>query len=420
MKNNRKIIIVLSLLIVSIALLTSCKNKEMGKVKKVETDSSKASTELNLYKKTSSPYSYKYTKVKNGRINLTMDIPSTWDVSDKNTSVDMEFTTPSNDPFLPKTTLHLVSDLNTIAYPKNSKLAEGDFDSTELTDAQYYNSFFKHMLTRLDYNSNDGVLNLAYWKAPQESITNFAFTGEDNCAASMQVHKNATLQQRTKDVVDNGYDMVCMYFRWYQYRGCLSCVVENEYTDNAKAMLKYLISSITYSEDAFNYNTVKVANFSFKLPDEFLLVENSSIYVCPAKSMKNSTSGMAVSLYKNDLKKGTKLDKKTFTAQYVSVIARKMMYTSLPYSVTGGDVIEEGTVTIGGKSFNHYVSSVQFISYDDAAPLEIYGAASDYNMDFYVNTENNKQTVLSIMYSPQQAKAANIVTNKIIKTAKIK
>lgn len=405
-KKSASIVLIAILLIMS---LTSCAKKdEYGGIGEIDISSGEESVPETPFAKQDNPFSeYSYKTVNFDNARMMFDAPKGWNQTVVNQSC-IRYDVPADDPVFPGAVFYVKCDFDTMA-------AISDVDEFSHVAGEF-GKVMSPYITGLPYPYNEGGnVWINSYSAADETIKP-TFTS-DETAASIKVTKNVVLIDKvTADTFStSGFNFVSGYFRWTDFPVMISTVVPSGWTENAKSMISYMISSAAYTDPKI----AETATFSYRklsliLPKEFKASsDQGNIFRSPYKDTR-ATAGMSIGIFSVPEDIG-ELSVDYIQSHYADSLATLLMNPeSSDYYYPSVSCMEYEGEKLADESYacSAYVNIITN-RYDYTAADMQYGMSSMPYMDMFVVERNGKNYMIAALYTRQQENVAM----KILKAA---
>lgn len=415
MRTGRSAIIaaILSLFII---LMPSCsKGPEEGAIEELDLQGSEATeqNEESIFTRIDSPFDYEYMAFPVRKAGMQLDIPSEW-TTDVISSRFISIRTPDNDGYLPGSTLAILFNYGEDVDSSNNSL-------TELASHAYtFSDFFKNELAGIPCYADGKRCHLRNYVAEDEIINGLEFVDDEHMEdAAILVSNKVVLVDKANNYYVDRFSMVCGYIKWEHSPVCISAIVPGEYLDNAKQVMRYLISSIrscsSYSE---GFRTASYGDFSTMIPASFIPVEDAENIFYSPLTQNSYTSGMSVGVFKIDGSRGRSMDADAIAESYGGLIA-KLAFSpyeeSVTYRVQAYDNPEGDSPAFKGNI------SVDPSPGRDPAEItaSVFGSDSKYLADFYNIEKGDSFFLISVIYQKCQKEIASEAGKTAVSSLKV-
>lgn len=415
--------------------LPSCgKEPEEGTIEDVVIDQPVPDEDSdNIFTKADSPYDYEYTTFSFKKAHMRIDVPRRWNVTYVNHRYIM-IQTPSDDGFVPNTTISILCN-----YGEN--VEENDLSEYTLNNHAFaFSQYFKKELAGLPTYTGGIKRHLRKYEAEDDIYNGLEFVDKDHAeyAATLTVD-SVVLVDKSNNYYSDECGMVTTYVKWDHSPFCFNAIVDKSYMDNARAIIEYIASSISYDESrAEGYKSVEYKrNFSTSVPNSCVPVNGAeNVYISSFYDNKE-TAGMAVGVFTlegvnaNDKiddgldssKAGTAMKKEDVEAEDINKDYGPQI-ADLSFATYGTDadynVFVEECKEDGGPDFSGTL--LADCSYDDATAIagSVFGGCGYYLMDCYVVEKDNQCFLISVIYQECQKNIARAAGKTAVRKLRTK
>ena len=393
-------------------LLTGCgkeETKEYGEIKDVVISEEKedAYPEKNIFIPSDNTLGYEYKEVSSRRAMMKIQVPKNWDITFSNQR-HIEMKAPADDPIFPAVTMHLMHSFRPLStYGDQGVETFEEFFSKE-REKLYYS----------DQNQSDYYhVGIGY---PSYLITDDSIT-TDISAITMHVYEKADLFGRVMGhSPDEEYCAVYAYIKWEDTAHSLSIACPMEKVEEAKALLNYITSSITYLPP--QPGTMKVETYegiSLTIPEEFKRNEgNNYVVFSPGFSSDSCHAGSAIGIYDLDY---TSLDKAAIwdfcqPGGPGEKICRTMYSSNQQYML--GVCAPAETITLDGVQVEVISPTVDVFSGPDVYnPLEL--ISNNYLCIYAMPKSDGGMRAIVYMGTSSPLESGQVLINSILTKTKI-
>lgn len=399
-----QLLLIIFCFILCTATLSGCsfsKDNERGTIKKVNisTEDDSDVKAKNIFTRREIPFGYTKQTISNGLAYMKFNAPSGYDVL-IDSARHIELDVPDKDSRLHGATMHMLYDYSDYNFSLNG-------DDTPAEASSYINNF-EWELPSMKYNIEGTSYSLRKQALPDEQVNVTNLSKEKN-VVTCTVAKDVDLLASTYDPGPSGYSQVTYYYRWQKIPCCISTVVRTDDIDNAKKIIEYIISSITYLPSRIETSeTYKVSGSTLTVVEG--MVASNNKLVVPIDRTTNASAGIVVGLFDIKTNETAKLTEKTMNTTYAAQMAKSLALSS-DYSILAETTsTSDSPNTMAGKKAQHYITNVTFVgeSGSENNPLAgtFYGDPCLMTMETLAITENNKQHILCVMYYDVQRQTA--------------
>ena len=391
------------------ALFPSCGHDpsegEIGDVE-IETPSDEEKP-AGTFKKLESPFDYEYEPFTIRKAHMTFDVPSSWE----NTLVNSRYArleAPVTDDLFPGATVNILCGYG-------EDVDENEMSEYTLNNHAYrFSDFFCNELEGLTYNVDGRLCRLRQYVTEDHIENGLAFVDSDHVedAATLIADEVAMVDKATNYYTGNSF--VATYVKWNHCPFCFSMVVPKESAGDARKILEYIASSITYPKaESIEYGEVSYGDVSTSVPTHFMPVTGAENIFASSLEQNKETAGMAVGIFR--VENSETINEENIAKYYGETIAA---YTFNGYNVPvlyaaqawegsdGPDYAGEITINATGENPATVAGSV-------------FGPLSYYKVNYYVKEDDGAAYLIAVIYQKGQEDIAKKVGETALRKLRI-
>lgn len=394
-----------------LSLLAGCsKEPEYGTVEDIDvSEITEDPAEKDIFSDYDVPYYYNegYDEVFFKKANMKFAVPSTWRVTVHNSRY-ISLLSPSDDPFLPGTTVNILASYGTDIEPNDMS------NVTHNDNSMYFSNYFREELPGLTFNlygnGIQGNLRKYYGEDAIHNGLDFAGGEGSTLATTLEVDSVVMIGENSKYYTDE-YSMVATYVNWDHSPFCFAAVVPIGYNIEGRAMLEFMASTIEYvNYDSERCNRVSYEDFSMDVPNSFAAVNNSeNIFVSDLNS-NSDTAGMVIGVVRLDGTASKKVDADLITEHVANPI-----FTSAYGRYKGKKSYRFDTQADTGDAERNYSGNI-FMTQNSNDKRDIsgnaFGVSDIYYIDYYTLEKEDMTYIIAVSYSKRQEALARVIGHR--------
>ena len=396
--------------------LSSCsKNDEYGEIGDADIGTEEeAKAADSLFTKEDNPFSeYTYRTVDFDNAKMTFDIPKAWKETIVNQSC-LRYDVPGDDGIFPGATLYVKCLFNYIA-------EENDLDPFSSVASELGKPMSAY-ITGLPYPYREGYDTWIEGYSTADETMTPACTSDKN-AASLKVTEDVVLINKvTGDVTAlSGFNFVAGYFRWEGFPVMIATVVPTDWTDDAKSMVEYIMSSVAYKKQTVPEMTkCSYRKITLDLPSDFSSSSTEGNIFRTSCTEVRATSSMSLGIFSVP-ESAADLNVDYIQTNYSDQLASLLLdpeYMKDYYPATSCYEYEGGTLADEKAAFSANVN-LATDRYDYTGAENPYGMGEMRYMDMFVIERNGQNYMIACLYSRQQEQVAARVIKSAIQSLSV-
>lgn len=397
-------------------MLPSCsKEPEEGTIEDVVIDQAEPEEDVDsIFTKIESPYDYEYTTFTLKKAHMRFDVPKTWTVT-VNNSRYVTIQTPKNDGYIPDTTISILCNYG-------EDVEENEMSEYTLNNHAYaFSAFFQNELEGLPTYTGGLQRHLRRYETEDQIRNGLEFVDKDHVTdAATLIVDDVVLMDKTGDYYSHECGMVSTYVKWDHSPFCFTSIADLEHMDNARNMLEYMVSSISYAKsDPVGYKTVDYKKeFTTAVPNTFVPVEGAeNVFRSPIFD-NTETAGMSVGVYLLGSLEENPFEVDDINEYYGQTVASTAFsgYSSrTAFGIQAEECDEED-----GPDYTGSVV-VDCTNYTEATEIagSPFGIYANYMCDYYLVDKDGTSFLVAVMYQDCQKNLARAAGKTAVRKLKV-